>query len=115
VFIYTGCQDNPVGIADSSIIPDNRFTATSHYDAGYAPKNARLNGAARGWGPKTKTDAIDYLQIDLGEVYVICAVATQGCSSCSEWTTQYKISTSIDNNTWTTYKTGASAKVNANN
>ncbi|XP_031548828.1 neuropilin-2-like [Actinia tenebrosa] len=113
-----GCQDSPVGIADSSIIPDDRFTASSYYtrdasDTRYKPKEARLNGAM-GWGPNTKTDPNDYLQIDLGQVYAICAVATQGFGtnkSPNEWTTQYKISTSVNNGNWTTYKTSNADKL----
>ncbi|XP_031549731.1 venom prothrombin activator pseutarin-C non-catalytic subunit-like [Actinia tenebrosa] len=104
------CQDSPVGIADSSIIPDDRFTASSYYDHRYVPMNARLNGADRGWRPRTATDPNDYLQIDLGEVYAICAVATQGSGSGRDkWTAEYKISTSLNQTSWTSitwkYKT----------
>ncbi|XP_031554823.1 coagulation factor V-like [Actinia tenebrosa] len=101
-----GCQNSPVGIADRSIIPDDRFTASSYYNARYTPKNARLNGA-KGWAPKTTTDPNDYLQIDLGEVFVICAVSTQGYEwTTNEWTTEYKISTSVNNVNWSIYKSG---------
>jgi hypothetical protein len=111
----TGCQNNAVGIADSRIIPDNRFTATSYFDSyQYAPKNARLYMNRKGWSgwaPRTTTDPNDYLQIDLGEVYVICAVATRGSHQWKDWVKQYQISTSIDNNIWSTYMNGKSEKV----
>ena len=106
-----GCQGNPVGISNSSIIPDNRFTASTYYDSRYEPKLARLNGA-KWMGTKTTSDPNDYLQIDLGEVFVICAVATQGAGTRNNmWTTEYKISTSMDSITWTDYPNNASAKV----
>jgi hypothetical protein len=109
----TGCQNNAVGIADSRIIPDNRFTASSHSSTVYyyAPKNGRLNSNIRGWSPLTKSDPNDYLQIHLGEVYVICAVATQGAHKFHIWTTQYKISASVDTNIWRTHMNGKSEKV----
>ncbi|XP_031554807.1 protein sidekick-1-like [Actinia tenebrosa] len=108
-----GWQDDPVGIADRNIIPDNRFTASSYYDSRYAPMNARLNGAARGWAPRIATNPNDYLQIDLDQVFVISAVATQGANGRNEWTTEYKISTSIDKNAmvWATYKNGMADKL----
>ncbi|KAK3744972.1 hypothetical protein QZH41_008497, partial [Actinostola sp. cb2023] len=107
-----GCQDVAVGVADKNIIPDSSFTASSYYDSSYAPKGARLY-LASAWAPKDNSNANDYLQIDLGKVFVICALATQGQASTSslEWTTEYKISTSIDNNLWNTYPSNTSPKL----
>ncbi|KAK3755604.1 hypothetical protein QZH41_017598 [Actinostola sp. cb2023] len=104
-----GCQDVAVGVADKNIIPDSSFTASSYYSASYAPKGARLNGAS-GWAPKDRNNANDYLQIDLGKVFVICALATQGYSQFQEWTTEYKISISFDDNFWNTYPSNTSPK-----
>jgi hypothetical protein len=49
----------------------------------------------------------------MGKVFVICAVATQGCSDNgeNEWVTEYKISTSTDNIIWSTYQSGVTEKV----
>ena len=104
--------DNRIGVSDRSIIPDDRFTASStrHYYR-YKPHNARLNGKEWGWAPKTDDDSSDYLQIDLGAVFVIRAVATQGHSVGFAWTTEYKISTSTDSTHWTMYQSGGKVKV----
>ena len=103
--------DNRIGVSDRSIIPDDRFTASSYYDDRYKPHYARLNGKGWGWAPKTRDDPSDYLQIDLGAVFVIRAVATQGNSLGFEWTTEYKISTSTDSTHWTMYQSGGKVKV----
>ncbi|CAE1141701.1 DDR2 [Acanthosepion pharaonis] len=64
-------------------IPDSAIVASSSYDKGtVGPKNARIrtekNGGA--WCPKNviTKDTYEYLQINLGELYVITDVETQG-------------------------------------
>lgn len=52
----------------------------------------------------------DYLQIDLGAEYSVCAVATQGKSSGS-YLTSYKLSFSTDGETWSFYQEGGEDKV----
>ena len=103
--------DNRIGVSDRSIIPDDRFTASSYYSDYYKPHYARLNGKEGGWEPKTRDNSSDYLQIDLGAVFVIRAVATQGNSLGFEWTTEYKISTSTNSTHWTMYQSGGKVKV----
>lgn len=87
----------PVGVADRNIIPDARMTSSTTYD-GYHPYHGRLNekGGNQAWSPKTKDDKTDYLQVDMGAVYSVCAVATQGRGKSSEWITSYKLRLSTD-------------------
>ena len=55
----------------------------------------------------------DYLQIDLGALYWVCGVATQGehDNGNNEWTTKYKISLSMNNIIWDIYQWHGSDKV----
>ena len=96
----------PVGVADRNIIPDGRMTASTIYNDYFSPHYGRLNGQRgnKGWSPKTASDRTDYLQVDMGAVRYVCAVATQGSGSNSEWITSYKLHVSTDEATWKVYK-----------
>ena len=52
----------------------------------------------------------DYLQIDMGAEYSVCAVATQGKSKGS-YVTSYQLSFSTDGETWSTYQEDGVDKV----
>ena len=102
-----------VGTADPNTIPDARIKASSLYNAQEQPFYGRLNGS-RGngaWCPKTSSDKTEYLQVDMGAVYYVCAVATQGSRTGNHWTTSFKLHFSIDGATWKTYKENNAEKV----
>ena len=92
---------------------------TSACASDYLPKFGRLQdgphrlyGPYLGWLAKTKNNIPnEYLQIDLGGVYWVCGVATQGRFLGYEWTTKYKISLSMNNITWNIYQWNGSDKV----
>ncbi|XP_048579427.1 receptor-type tyrosine-protein phosphatase S isoform X3 [Nematostella vectensis] len=102
-----GCSSQAVGISDSHVIPDNRFSASSEYSPNYGARYARLNGSP-GWCRKGR-DTSGYLQIDLNSVFVVCAVATQGngLGGKYEWVTSYKVGFSMENKAWSTYQESA--------
>ncbi|XP_022777801.1 neogenin-like, partial [Stylophora pistillata] len=102
--LASACESEDIGLASGGTIPSSSFSASSYFDHRYKPSFGRLNGTNRGWGPKTKTNLADFLQIDLLYEYVICAVATQGANGISEWTTNYKIQLSMDGITAVTYQ-----------
>ena len=88
------------------------MTASTHY-SGYHPYYGRLNeqrGTA-GWCTETTTDRTDYLQVDMGAVHSVCAMATQGHRYGSHWTTSYKVHVSTDGVIWNTYKESSKEKV----
>ncbi|XP_031554046.1 neuropilin-2-like [Actinia tenebrosa] len=114
-FTDNNCADRLIGVENRYIIPDSSFTATSQYYNTHYPYHARLNSDLRGWAAKTNSDPNDYLQIDFGLPYVICAVATQGSSAGDEWVTQYKISLSMDNIKWKPYQENGALKFFAGN
>ena len=75
------------------------------------PGNGRLNGI-KGWCPRTSSDRTDYLQVDMGSVHSVCAVATQGFKGGTWRTTSYKLHLSTDGVTWDSYKEKNVEKVN---
>ena len=94
-----------IGLASRDTVPDSSFSATSEFSSFYKASNGRLNGDWA-WAPSSK-NATDYLQIDLGYEFIICAVATQGNGKdpgANEWTTKYKIQLSLDGTTFVTYQ-----------
>ena len=105
-----GCAFNPVGVSDSNVISDQRFLASS-FRSGRIPSDGRLEGSDA-WIPLTNDDDNDFLQIDLGSLYFVCGVATQGNPNNDHWTETYKIKTSLGNVEWTFYSEGGSEKVN---
>ena len=62
-----------------------------------------------GWCPKTTSDRTDYLQVDMGKLYSVCGVATQG--KRVEWSTSYKLRLSTDGVNWNPYKKDNTEKV----
>ena len=68
----------------------------------------RQNGA---WCPKSKNNSavlqvdmgIEYLQVDMGTVYYVCAVETQGRAADYEWVTAYILRFSLDGIIWNSY------------
>ena len=108
---YPEC--GPVGVADKNAISDARMTASTLHDTRFYPYYGRLreNRGYGGWCPKTETDRTDYLQVDMGTMLSVCAVATQGEKINNEWTTSYKLQLSTDGVTWNAYEEASTAKV----
>ena len=64
-----------------------------------------------GWAPKDGDIDSAHLQIDLGTLHSIYAIATQGNDGAKEWVTSYKLEFSLDDTVWTFYKEGSAAQV----
>ena len=83
------------------------MTASTYYDSTYKPAYGRLNlNTADGWCASSPSQT-DWLQVDLGKLFLVCAVATQGDSrfdGSHEWVTDFKLTYSHNGNTWKTYK-----------
>ena len=106
---FLGCVLDPMEVSKSSVISDRRFSASSSL-SGRSPSDGRLKGS-NAWIPSTNNDNDDFLQIDLGSVYFVCGVATQGNPNNDDWTKTYKIKTALDNVVWTFYSEGGSENV----
>ena len=100
-------------MADRNAISDARMTASTVYGTKFYPYFGRLheNRGYGGWCPKTKTDRTDYLQVDVGTMLSVCAVATQGEKVYHEWTTSYKLHLSSDGVTWNVNEETSTTKV----
>jgi len=119
IFYLLGCIERSLVGKNHLNIPDSSFTASSRLyqdsnpsDKHYMPYNARLNGQW-GWSPRDNDNSTDYLQIDLGAVRVITAVATQGNGGSKipgktifeEWVTHYKLEFKKDDSSeWIEYQ-----------
>ncbi|KAL9970397.1 hypothetical protein ACROYT_G022767 [Oculina patagonica] len=105
----------PVGVEDRNTIPDARMTASTFFSSNYHPYYGRLNEnrGDRVWCTKTTSDRTDYLQVDMGAVHFVCAVATQGRGS--SWIISYKVHLSTDGVTWNSYKENNVEKVFSGN
>ena len=89
------------------------MTASTYFNVNYYPYYGRLNGN-RGhgaWCARTKKNRTDYLEVDMGAVHSVCAVATQGEIKFADWTTRYKLHLSTDGVTWNSYKENNAEKV----
>ena len=108
----SGSSCEPIGVQDVNTIPDSSMTASSYIGGNYYPYYGRLYGTrGYGWEPKTTNDRTDYLQVDLGALHSVCALATQGRRIGGEWTTQYKVSLSRDGVSWSFYQEDHKDKV----
>ncbi|XP_031551960.1 Down syndrome cell adhesion molecule homolog [Actinia tenebrosa] len=108
----TGCVEQSLVGRNNLSIPDSSYDASSHFDYRYAAHNAKLYGK-NGWAPRYSSNPGNYLQIDLGTLRVITAVATQGNGGDPdsvqhkekyEWVIRYKINYSDDSSNWIRYK-----------
>ena len=87
-----------VGIANG-IIADQALLASSVASQLTPAKNGRLNLTSGSSWCASSRDTTPYLQVDLGAVYVICVVATQGNSRADQWVKTYQIRYSTDRST----------------
>ena len=85
------------------------MTASSHYKKEHSAKYGRLfNESGYGWFPNNNKKT-DWLQVDLGKEFQVCAVATQGGNygkKHEEWTTAFKLLYSSDDKNRQTYQDG---------
>ena len=81
--------------------PNAQITAGSYY-LSYYPHMGRLNGV-NGWCQKTTAITDDYIQVDMGALHTVCAIATQGKKNGS-FVKSYKLSFSIDESSWSVYQ-----------
>ncbi|KXJ23326.1 Receptor-type tyrosine-protein phosphatase alpha [Exaiptasia diaphana] len=120
--IGNGCIERSLVGENRLIIPNSAYTASSflydsrqrrdqvtgklYWDRRYVPHGARLYSPF-GWSPRYNHNPEDYLQLDLGAVRAITAVATQGNgkSTLNEWTKTFKLRFKQDTNStkWIEY------------
>ncbi|CAD5227436.1 unnamed protein product [Bursaphelenchus okinawaensis] len=82
VFVNRECATRPVGLESGAIL-DTQLCASSSFDTlSTGPQHARLNSesGSGAWCPLSQINASshEWIQIDLGQDYIIMAVETQG-------------------------------------
>ena len=102
---HDNCYSNTVGVFNSNIILDSLMRAKSHYQVNTLPSYGRLNGTRRdGWCAKLNNDE-QRLQVDLGNVIEVCAVAIQGDINGNKRVIDFKLAHSKSyEDGWPTYK-----------
>ena len=108
VFVSALCV--PVGVQDSSLIPDSSLKASTYRNDQYSPRYGRL-GSERAWCTGQRWSQADYLQVDMGAEHALCAVATKGNPRVAVWTTRYKLAVSRDGVTFSFYQENNKTKV----
>ncbi len=78
--------------------------ASSQYDEDHQAAYGRLQGK-RGdaWCAEEAERNDDWLQVDLGKTFEVCAVSTQGDMHDEHWVTTFKVSYSSNGHSWKTY------------
>lgn len=108
LFAYSDRCVMPLGVEDKRI-PPGRLTASTYYNAGYAPWYGRLN-SIYSWGVRSNRHG-EWFQVNFLETRVIKGVATQGRQNGNYWVKSYTIGYSVDEMTFTMYKQGRGVKV----
>lgn len=73
------------------MVPNKAFSASSSYDVDHEPWLARLySKEGEGAWCARENDGVQYLQVDLGQTYIITGVATQGKYEISEWALRFR-------------------------
>ena len=99
-----GCGDSEVGVSDVNRIPDGNISSSSASSASTPAKNGRLNyTGGQSWCASSR-DSTPFLEVDLGSVHIICAVATQGNSRADQWVKTYRVTYSTDGKSWSVYQ-----------
>ncbi|XP_078352126.1 uncharacterized protein LOC144636802 [Oculina patagonica] len=100
------CANHPVGISDSSIIPDGNLVATSA-DSGLEAIHARMSDS-KAWCDAGSAE----LTIDFGESVKVCAIETQGYEvlSTPRSTSSFTLQFSTDGSTYQNYEESASQR-----
>ena len=93
-----------MGLSDNSVIINNKLLSSSEHNASTPTSNGRLNYTGGPSWCASSSDSTPYLQVDLGSVHVICAVATQGNSRADQWVKTYQIQSSEDSSAWKLYQ-----------
>ena len=103
--IYVPSTEVAAGL-ENGTIPDAQLSASS-FLSGFEVPRGRLNTTGNSWTHIGNSDPNPWYQVDLGQVEIISAVATQGRESYPQWVKSYRIEYSNDGVNFTSYNGGA--------
>ena len=97
----------------SGALDSTRLSASSSLNDEHDERGSRLLTHSKGAHSLSvqTLDSHQYLQIDVGLVTTITAVATQGRNGVHEWVTTYLLHYSLDGYTWLPYIEHGAVKV----
>ena len=96
---------NPVGVADSRIIPDYRITSSSSHHGLHQAAHGRLySHRGDAWCSRETDSDSEWLQVDIGEIIRACGVAIQGKRTEHQRVKAFTLSYSLDESIWETYR-----------
>ena len=109
-FLSASCENQELGVRSRAIIPDGRLSSSSDFNSSTPAKNARLGLPGLPWCASEGASS-PYLQVDLGSLRAVCAIATQGNSHADQWVGAYQLQTSPNGATWTYYSERGQSRV----
>lgn len=103
-YYLTNISFTSLGLSSHAVL-DFSFGASSSIDVYYRPGEGRLNnshtvGQGSGAWCSGPHDVAPYLQVNLGSVRKVTAVATQGHPVLHKWVTLFRLSYSLNGVTW---------------
>ena len=88
---HYNCYSTAVGVSNSNTFLDSFMRVKGHYQLNTLPSYGRPNGnRGDGWCTKLNDDE-EWLQVDIGKVTEVRAVATQGDINGSKWVIDVKL------------------------
>ena len=101
---HYNCYSTAVGVSNSNTFLDSFMRVKGHYQLNTLPSYGRPNGnRGDGWCTKLNDDE-EWLQVDIGKVTEVRAVATQGDINGSKWVIDVKLAHSKSyEDGWPTY------------
>ena len=96
------------GVADTTQLSTSGFASTSH---GHTAARLLTRITSRTAWQAPQSDTFKYVQVDLGLVTTVKAVATQGREGPNHWVKTYLLTYSLDGSSWITYKEAGEIKV----
>ena len=109
--IYVPTTEVAAGL-ESGAIPDSQLSASSTF-SGFSTSEGRLNQTGSNGWTAGNTTSPQWFKVDLGQVEIVSAVATQGRNNFAQWITSYRIEYSSDDSNYTVYNGGAAFTANS--
>ena len=95
---------------ETGFYPD-MVVSSSQYNASTSASHSFMSHAVGLAWCAARSDLSPYLEMDLVDVHVICALSTRGDPQGEHWVETYTLKSSLDGATWSDYKEGDQQRV----
>jgi len=103
------CEEKILG-PETGFYPD-MTASSSQYNASTSASHSSMSYAVDFPWCADRNDNSPYLEVDLIDVHVVCALSTRGDPQGKRWIETYTLQSSLDGTTWTDYKEGDQKRV----